>query len=75
MSFSEAIDWFAYLRQRGSVNLGRRIEAAAALIVTTYLRAKGSKTADMMDFMPHEKEGPASIDDVLKMLAPSPGAR
>jgi hypothetical protein len=75
MSFSEAVDWFAYLHSRGSVHLGRRVEAAAALIVTTYLRAKGAKNVEMSTFMPHEREAPASIEDILQLLTPAAGAR
>lgn len=66
LSFIEAQAWFKYLAKRGSLNLGRRIESAAALLVTTYLRAKGNRDVTMFDFMPHEDEPVAGIDDIVK---------
>ena len=58
----------AYLRLRGSLNLGRRIESSTALLTTTYLRSKGG-TAEMSDFMPHERDDIATVEDVMGILS------
>ena len=72
LSYREAQDWFRYLAKRGSLNLGRRIESAAALIVTTYLKSKGAKDVTMFDFMPHEEEPAAGIEDIVKAFGARP---
>jgi hypothetical protein len=60
LSLAEAQRWFAYIRKRGSLNVGRRVESGFALLTTTYIKSKGGK-ADIYDFMPHEEE-PVATD-------------
>jgi hypothetical protein len=68
LSYAEALDWFAYIRKRGSLHDGMRVEAAAALISVVLNRVNGGK-ADMADFMPHAKPQAAdSIDGVMNLL-------
>lgn len=68
MSYQEAMSWAAYIRKRGSLNWGMRLEAGFALIATQINRALGGK-AEPADFMAHsdEPEG-ASLDDVAKLM-------
>lgn len=54
MPYSEFLKWIEFVKKRGSLHSGRRIEAAAALIAATTINAAGGK-AKMSDFMPHEK--------------------
>lgn len=68
MSYAEAIDWAAYIKQRGALNQGMRIEAGFALLAMMLSRVHGGK-AEMADFMPHfDKPEPSSIQDVFNML-------
>lgn len=47
------MDWAAYRRKRGTFNVGRRVEVAAALIAVTINRIHGGK-AKLSDYTPHE---------------------
>lgn len=67
MSYAEAQDWVAYIRRRGSINQGLRLEQGFALLAMVLLRLHG-KDADMEDFMPsHDRKDP-DINDVMKIL-------
>lgn len=70
MSFAEWQDWQAFVMKRGSLNVGMRVEAGAALVAWTLARIHGSK-ADIGSFMPHaDKPEPEQItvQDVFAML-------
>lgn len=55
MSYVEARTWFAYIKKHGSLNVGRKIEAAIeyhlAQLCMVVNRSQGGK-AEMKDFMP-----------------------
>lgn len=57
MSYSEALSWFSYIRKRGSLNIGTRLEAGFALLASIQINANGGlksgKQVSMQDFMPH----------------------
>lgn len=44
--------WSEYSQRRGSLNIGRRVEAGAALIATSVVTMGGGKI-DMNDLQPH----------------------
>ena len=68
MTYAEALDWMAYIRKRGSLNPGLRIDAAVAVLATQINRALGGK-AEMQDFLPyHDEPEAASIDDIAKIF-------
>ena len=67
MTYGEAVQWFAYLRKRGSLNVGLRVEAAVAVLALQVNRALGGK-AELHDFMPHWEAPETSIDDLAKMF-------
>jgi hypothetical protein len=68
MTYAEALDWMEYIRRRGSLNVGLRVEASAAVLATQINRALGGN-AEMTDFMPHWDEPQAqSIDDLAKIF-------
>lgn len=75
LSYAEVIEWLAYRRKRGTLNLGRRIEVAAALIATTINRMHGGK-AKLSDYTPHEVEDDesveGSINDIMKIFKAVP---
>lgn len=75
MSFREAQRWLVYLHKRGSIHLGRRVEASFALLLSTYLRSKGAKEVSMRDFMPHEDNTGSDIADVVRLLGAVPTVR
>lgn len=62
--YDELLSWSAYIKKRGSLNIGRRLEWGFALLAM-YL-AGGKK--EMSDFMPHEEQKYASIEDVLNIF-------
>ena len=64
MSYDEALQWFAYLRKRGSIHIGRRIECGIGLLALQQNRQHGGK-AELSDFTPHEDQPEASVDDIL----------
>jgi hypothetical protein len=68
LTYQEALDWFAFIRKRGSLNIGMRLEAGFALLAAMYSNAHGGK-GSMEDFMPHtDKEDGMSIDRAFKSL-------
>lgn len=75
LSYSEVMDWLAYRSKRGTLNIGRRVEVAAALISMTINRVHGGK-AKLNDFTPHETGEDESIDgtinDVMKIFKAVP---
>lgn len=68
MTYSEALLWSAYLKKRGTVHFGMRLENATALLATQMNRALGGK-AEMQDFMPHADEKVADLADVMKLVS------
>lgn len=70
LSYDEFLAWIAYVKKRGSLNVGMRIEAGAALVTYAVARTSGDKTAEIRKFMPHADEpaNEASIGDVFAML-------
>lgn len=53
LTYAEALRWFEFIRLRGSLHLGRRIECAAALVALQVNRSAGG-SASYQDFTPHE---------------------
>lgn len=68
MTYSEALLWSAYIRKRGTVHLGMRLENGVALLATQINRAIGGK-AEMSDFMPHADPKVADLADVMKLVS------
>ena len=68
MTYAEALDWMTYIRKRGSLNAGLRLDAAVAVLATQINRALGGK-AEFHDFLPyHDPPEAASIDDIAKIF-------
>lgn len=78
LSFAEVMEWSAYIRKRGTLNLGRRVEVAAALIAVTINRVHGGK-AKLADYTPHEMQDDetteGSINDVMKIFKAVPNTK
>lgn len=70
MTYDELLSWSEYIRLRGSLNVGNRLEYGFALIAMMINRACGGKT-DMSDYMPHFEKPPASIEDIMGVLSGS----
>lgn len=64
ISYEEFLSWCAYIKKRGELNFGMRVEAGFALVTTAIANANGSK-AKVSDFMPHKDEVPADIKDIF----------
>lgn len=63
LTYAEALSWFAYIRKRGSLNLGTRLEAGFAL------QAAIQSGKQMTDFMPHaDRDAELSVESVFKKL-------
>ena len=56
------------MEKRGTLDLGRRIEQAAALIARAIYEMGGVKDVDIYDLMPHEDKPTATTQDILKMF-------
>ncbi len=70
MSHAEAQQWAAYMRRRGTLNTGARLELGFALLASLVVKAMGGKAA-VKDFMMSsdvEDEGDATLDDVMSAL-------
>ena len=68
MAYSEALMWSAFIRKRGSLNTGLRLENGFALLAVMINRAVGGK-ATMEDFMPHADQKVADLADVMKLVS------
>ncbi|KTT57394.1 hypothetical protein NS337_00675 [Pseudomonas oryzihabitans] len=53
LTYAEAMDWYVYLRRRGSLNLGNRLEHGFAMLATVLTRIHGGEV-EMEAFMPYE---------------------
>jgi len=67
LSFAEAQAWSAYMRKRGSLNVGMRLEYGFALIARSINNALGGH-ATMRDFMPHADQ-PDSLEEIMRILS------
>lgn len=71
MSFDEARSWEAYMRKRGSINLGPKMELGFASLMALVMNRTGSR-ATASDYLPkreeEDDEGDATLDDVMKAL-------
>lgn len=68
MAYSEALMWSAFIKKRGSLHTGLRLENGFALLAVMINRAMGGK-AQMDDFMPHYDHKPADLSDVMKLVS------
>lgn len=60
--------WCKYIRKRGTLNLGTRLELGVALLATAVKTSAGQK-AKLEDFLPKREEDKlAGIEDVLAVL-------
>ena len=67
MTYSEALMWSDFIKKRGSLNVGMRLENGFALLAMMISRALGGK-ANMEDFMPHADQKVADLADVMKLV-------
>lgn len=68
MTYSEALLWSAFIKKRGSLNTGLRLENGFALLAVMMNRALGGR-AEMSDFMPHADQKVADLADVMKLVS------
>ncbi|MCK8669302.1 hypothetical protein M1M11_30945 [Pseudomonas azerbaijanoccidens] len=71
LTYPEAISWMSYVRQTGSLNLGKRIEQGFALLATVLNRANGG-SAELSDFLPirdvEQESVVGTADDIMRLL-------
>tara|TARA_R110000850_G_scaffold245245_3_gene370077 strand:+ start:692 stop:964 length:273 start_codon:yes stop_codon:yes gene_type:complete len=68
LTLFELRQWAEYRSRRGSLNIGRRVEQAAANIIAMNIN-KGLKSEDWvepLDFMPHEDDVVESFESQIK---------
>ena len=65
LSYDEVIAWSHYIRKRGSLNWGMRIEQGFALLAFLFSRVNGGMQ-EIEEFMPHADKQEASLEDVMK---------
>lgn len=69
LAMSEIKQWAEYRSRRGSLNIGRRVEQAAANIMSFGYNMKVKDADDWIDpieLMPHEDDVVESFEDQLK---------
>lgn len=67
LSYDEVLSWAAYMKKRGSLHVGMRLEFGFALIAQIINRALGGSSS-IEDYMPHaDREG--RLEDVMQILA------
>lgn len=76
LTYAEAMDWFAFIRKRGSINQGMRMEGLIAqlsmvLCAAHGLKKKGGGDFTMADFMQHAEQPGLTIEDFTKVLGGS----
>jgi hypothetical protein len=67
MPYAEAVQWVEYMRKRGSLNVGQRVEAAIAVLSTQVNRALGGK-AEFADFAPHWDQPEPKLEDIATIF-------
>lgn len=71
ITHDEFLLWVDYIRKRGSLNVGLRLESGFALLATMVNRALGGK-AQMTDFTPHldkqEPKGMTSPEEFMRIF-------
>lgn len=56
----------AYIRKRGTLNTGMRVEHGAALIACVLANINSKKGGfKVYDFMPHEEEPPETLEQAM----------
>lgn len=68
MTYREALMWSDFIKKRGSLHTGLRLENGFALLAVMMNRALGGK-ARMEDFMPHADQKVADLADVMKLVS------
>ena len=68
MSYAEAQDWAEFIRKRGSLHLGMRLEVGFALLARMINNALGGH-ATVADYMPHLEEQQGNLADVMNILS------
>lgn len=68
LTYAEFTDWLTYMRMRGSLSIGNRLESGFALIASLISRATGG-SAEPRDFMPHLDMPEATLTDVMQILS------
>lgn len=62
MSVHEVVTWQKYIEENGTLDVGRKVDAAAALLA--FMSGKTAKPdAKIEDFLPRKKKKPTSILD------------
>lgn len=66
MTHHEFVSWCAYVRKRGTLHVGMRLEIGFGQVLAAIARACGGDSSPI-DFMPHMKAEP--LDDTPENLA------
>jgi hypothetical protein len=75
LAYDEYLEWVEYIRMRGSLNPGRRIEQSIAILAFYFNKAFFRGHVKYSDFTPHENEPEASVSDVIKLFKAVPNAK
>lgn len=67
LSFVEFQTWCAYIRKRGSLNLGSRVEFTGGLLASMYANSISKRgNYKPRDFMPNAEEEPVTLENAMK---------
>lgn len=65
ISYAEAQDWAEFIRRRGSLHVGLRLEQGFAMLRAAINNALGG-SATMRDYMPHFDEPETDLETAMK---------
>lgn len=57
----EGVTWFRYMKQRGTLNISRKLEQTVGLLTALYVSANSKNTVDFSDYMPFERASKKEI--------------
>ncbi|WP_248917059.1 hypothetical protein [Pseudomonas entomophila] len=65
LSYVEVRAWALYIQRHGSLHGGRRLEASIAMLALQANHHVGG-TAELIDFMPHERRQGVSLESAMQ---------
>lgn len=67
LSYPEFMTWMKYRNQRGSLNVGMRVERGSALLATLYAnthRGKDAQPYQLHEFAPHHDKPELTLEEL-----------
>lgn len=66
ITYDEYVDWCAYRKKHGPINVNRSLEYGFAMIAMLIHNANYTNKKEMTAFMPHFTQAPVSIEEAME---------